>query len=341
MNKHLSFTSCAPLGAVLLLAAAAADAAKIGKPRYDLIVWGITPDAPTHPLLSHEPALLYASDADAVGGSSQLKKVLGTNSGGATEAFAHAGVGNGGDTFWVSINTPSHFQTANLEYIGGAAQVLEFQSFTKDAADAKLTYTYTFAETSSFVNPESSGLCPFGDDGYCLRAEILSSATVMRGNSTFSGGEVWRRLDGALVGSQRAYPNLGGIVTGDWPWVIDNNPLPGSLGVRVDLPHSQTQVVDLSGIEVGEEFTVWYDLYAYAYDRANLYDVAIGWRGRNASATAKDPLGGDTGVSFDLSGLTPQQPTPTGGPRSADLGHAGSGLVLLFASGKRRQRVHG
>jgi hypothetical protein len=337
MSKYWFRVSCAIACALVYCSGSGARAAKIGEARYDLFVWGITPDIPIHPLLSHEAPLAAASEMDAVGGQVEVRETLGTHSGG-QPAETFAGVLNDGDTFFVLADSPSHYQTASPEYIGGAAAVLVYQSFRKDSEDARLTYTYTFADVSSFVDPESSGLCPFGDDGYCLRAEIISNVTLIRGNNANAGGHVWSRIDSALATSQPSFPNMAGYPVGDWPWAVNNNPVPGTLSVSVSLLHSQTQAIDLSGIAVGEEFTVWYQLYGYAYDRANLYNVAIGWRGRNAFAFAKDPLGGDTGVSFDLADLTPTNDPIVPAPEPQSFGMLTSGVGLLFAIGRRRAR---
>lgn len=318
-----------------LFAGIVAEAAEIGTPKYQLYVWGIRPTAPTHPLLSGETPLAVATEADAVAGQVLLIEPIGTNSGG-SPAEVHAGVDDDGDTFYVFADSPSHYQVASPEFIGGAAEVLIYQSFRKDSPDARLTYTYTFANVASFVDPESSGLCPLGDGGYCLRAEIVSRVVVLRGNGSDAGAEVWSRGDGALVTSRPTAPSLAGFSVGDWPWVVDGNPVPGTVSVEVDLPNVQTQVIDLSGIGVGEEFTVWYQLYAYAYDRANLYDVAVNWRGRNAAAFAKDPLGGDTGVRFDVLDLTPTNDPIEPVPEPSTGAAWTSGVALVLAMARRR-----
>jgi hypothetical protein len=92
-----------------------------------------------------------------------------------------------------------------------------------------------------------------------------------------------------------------------------------------------TREVDLSAISLGEEFTVQYQLYGYAYDRGSHLGLE-----RGAGVFARDPLAGDTGVTFDIQGLTPTNnpilPAPVPVPAAAVL------LISALAAGAFRLR---
>jgi hypothetical protein len=329
VSAYRQSISSALLGAILGLSATVAEAAKIDKPRYDLYVWGIPAGAVTHPLAGGGVLLASATEADAVGGGVVLTRTIGHNSDG-SESFVQAGVANDGDLFSIAADTPNNFRLASYDYIGSGAEVLVYQSYRKDSADAKLTYTYTFANLFAFVNPEFGPLCPLGDP-FCLRAEMISRASVV--TDPVSSAEVWSRLDSALVTT-----NAGGFfisaVVGDWPWALDTSLGGGLLGNGLDLPESVTREVDLSAISLGEEFTVQYQLYGYAYDRGSHLGLE-----RGASVFARDPLAGDTGVTFDIQGLTPTNnpilPAPVPVPAGAWL--FGAGAIALLGVARRRR----
>jgi hypothetical protein len=83
---------------------------------------------------------------------------------------------------------------------------------------------------------------------------------------------------------------------------------------------------------LNEEFTVEYHLYGYAYDLGSYLGL-----NRGTGVTAKDPLGGDTGVSFDIVGLTPTNnpyiPAPVPVPGAFWLFTSG---ILVILGQKRR-----
>jgi hypothetical protein len=122
-----------------------------------------------------------------------------------------------------------------------------------------------------------------------------------------------------------------------WPLVIEESGVGGLLEYSLHLSAPATTTIDLSDVAVGEEFTVVYQLYAYALDTSA--DASLV---RGANSFSKDPLGGDTGVRFDLVGLTPTNnpsvlPTPV--PEPATVWILGAGLlVTLVRLGRARRR---
>lgn len=163
-----------------------AEAAKIGSPAYYLRTWGISPDATKHPLAdldgSNSTSLGFASHADAVNGQVTL-----TNDN--DRIFVQAGVVNDGDTFAVSAYSARNY-SAEVIYSGSAADVMVMQSYTKDTAEAKLTYTYTYAFGNGFVNPESGPGCPIGVT-YCLNAGLFSTVILYDSNDV----KIWSDSD--------------------------------------------------------------------------------------------------------------------------------------------------
>jgi hypothetical protein len=310
------------LFALVALTAAAAGAAKVGDPLLDLKVFGIT-EAPnaTHfgPPGEHGPLLDFASEQDLVDGGVVLEAQIGSNSNG-DPVYAEVGVANDGDTFWAFADTPNHYQNANRDYIGSEALLSIYQSYTKDTEAASLTYTFTRAELGAFINVEFGPQCQPGEE-YCLRAGMVSLVEVYDAAGTNIGsdsnqGGIW---------SQSSSPPWGSALQDGftaWPWVIEDLGAGGFLEHRAKLSEPVTNSVDLGDVALGQEFTVVYTLWTYALDTSA--DAGLF---RTAEAFARDPLGGDTGVSFDLVGLT-----PTNNPSVRPVPEPSQALLLLLGA---------
>ncbi len=325
-NRFMPFAFAVLFGGL----SAEAEAAKIGNPSYDMSIWGILPGAQTHPLneAGGYTALGYATEKNAVNGQIALRGVVGTQSFGG-ESTVHAGVLNGGDTFYIMADTPNNYRKS-FDYIGSAAQVNIYQSYSKDSEDAKLTYTYSFAYLHAYVNPEFGPGCPLGDK-FCMTAGMFSDVRVYDAANLL----VDTHTDNAMINVAGSGPEFFRADTlGDWPWAIDNNPdfPPGTIATTVDIPHAVTREVDLSGIDLGEEFTVIYQLYGYAFDRGS--DLGLN---RGTFVSARDPLAGNTGVSFDITGLTPTNNPyiPSSIPLPAAFWLFASGMLALLSVGRR------
>jgi len=300
-----------------------AMAADIGDPAYYLRIWGVSPDATTHPLADNEnnsTLLGFASHRDAVDGKTGL--LYDTNN-----IYTEAKVTNDGDVFAINAFSANNYGK-QVVYSGSAAEVIVLQSFTKDTADASLTYTYTIGFGAGFVNPEFSQGCPIGEFN-CLQAGLFSTVSVYDSGQN----KVWDDHDSMMINQ-----NPGGShffrsdVVGNWPWQTTYQNLgysAGSYNIEVRLPHSVTSEIDLSGIDLYEEFTVEYVLYGYAFDFGSYLGSHRGTR-----VYARDPLDGDTGVKFDLAGLTPtNQPyIPANVPLPAAFWLFPTGLACLGLS---------
>lgn len=285
--------------ALLTLAATSAQAAVIGTPVVDLRIWGIT-EAPNDSTVidgpgRHGPLLEFATELDLQDGSVVRQADIGNASNGQV-VYAEAGVADDGATFWVVADTPNHYQNADRRFIGSESQVTIYQSYTKDSADALLTYTYSRADVGAFISVETGPQCQ-RDEPFCLRAGMISLVELYDAGGNPEGAE----FNKALVWSS-GNPLWQSQVDGttSWPWQVEQSGIGGVLEYVVGLDGPVTTPIDLGGIGVGEEFTVVYTLYAYALDTSA--DAGLF---RTAEVFARDPLGGNSGVSFDLAGLTP------------------------------------
>ncbi|MBM3394664.1 MAG: hypothetical protein FJY37_08550 [Betaproteobacteria bacterium] len=295
----------------------------LGPPFYTARIWGISPGATTHPLADSSTSELldFDSELNAVNGTLKLEKQIGVNDigdGSPVPTSVVAGVEDDGDIFYVRADTPNNYRRAGT-YIGSAAEVFIQKSFRKDVEDAKLTYTYSYGQTRAFVNPEFGPGCPL-NDRFCLSTGLFSTVSLLDA----ADNPVWSRADNAMVNRG---PTGGGSFfrvdrLGNWeqyPWAVENPSFdfsPGVIAAHSKLEQPLVATIDLSGIPVGDAFSVHFHLYGYAYDSGahlGLY--------RGAFASAQDPLAGDTGLD------------PTGGK----TGEASTGLDSPSSVATRRR----
>jgi hypothetical protein len=321
-------------GAILALGLATpSQAEKIGNPFIQTYLWGIDDLPPTQlgpggigGPGDYGPLLDYAAERDLVNGAMERSVQIGLSSSGAP-VFAKAGIANDGDTFWVSTDT-----ARTSSYRGSEAQVLIAQSFRKDSEDARLTYTYSFARVASFFDIEQGTTCKPGTSSYCLQAGLISLVEVEAKGSRevldadFNKMLIWSSPTGFDYVVDGSSP---------WPWEVVERGIQGYYEIVAQLSQPVTSTIDLSKVAVGQEFEVLHTLWAYAVDTS---PDAPG-RARAAEALARDPLGGDTGVSFDLSGLTPTN-SPTLIPEPQTWAMFMAGLALLVAIGRARRSAH-
>jgi hypothetical protein len=320
------------LGALLGAGATGAGAATIGTPVIDLRIWGITSAENSNTLTGpglHGPILEFATELDLVNGGVVRSAQIGNASNG-DPVYAEAGVADDGDTFWVLTDTPNHFQNANRDYIGSEAVVRIYQSYTKDSEDASLTYTYSRAQVGAFISAEYGPQCQPGEI-YCLRAGMISLVEVYDA----AGSAIGADFNKALMWSNGT-PFWDSVVDGGtaWPWEIEQSGVGGFLEYSLRLSQPVTNEIDLSDVALNQEFTVVYTLWAYALDTSA--DAGLF---RTAEAFARDPLGGSTGVSFDLVGLTPtNNPSVLPVPEPAAGWLLGAALASLAPVARRAQR---
>lgn len=317
--------------ALILALGSTAQAAKLGSPFLQTYLWGIDdllqavqrPGGMPGPG-NFGPLLDFATERDLIGGAMVRSQQIGLSSDG-TPVFARAGIADDGDVFWVSTDT-----ARTGAYRGSEAQVLINQSFRKDAEDATLSYTYTFARVAGFFDVEGGTSCKPGTAPYCLQAGLISIVDVQRKGS---GESVDSQFNKMLMWSSPTGFDHVADGSAAWPWEVSERGIQGYYEFVAQLSQPATGSLDLSGIAVGEEFEVLYTLWAYAVDAT---PDAPG-RARTAEAFARDPLGGDTGVRWDLTGLTPTgSPTPIPEPQTWAMLLAGLTIVGCFM--KRRYR---
>lgn len=294
-----------------------ADALTLTDARFDIFVYGITPAQGIPPGGLLETG--GSSSPGAEGGILEIRRQIGTSSTG-LPVNASGGVAYYGVTFYGIADSPNNFRKP-VEYIGSTVEVLVYRDYVKDHEDDQLTFTYTHGMLDTSMHPEFGALCPLAD-AICMNAGMVGTVSVFQG-----GEEIWQRQDTATVFSNTAlpYPFDSGV-TGDLPWTPRQvTGAGGMIGMQLLLADRATRPIDLSGIDVGEEFTVQFSLFAYAYDRGS----DLGFQ-RNTSAFARDPLGA-SGVGFqEISG----NPVPL--PAAAWL--FGSGLAAFGAIRHRQGR---
>lgn len=329
-TKKIAALLSALAGTFATLTAGESAAAKFGSPTMEISIWGLKPDDP----FGGGELLNFATHVNGINGVVEVREQIGVNTSG-NPAWVIANSTEDGSSFWVHVDTPNNYQSA-VNYVGGRAHVDIYQSFTKDSIDAALNYTYTYANLLGYVNPEFGPGCRTGRSD-CLQASMLSWVEVYDSSNTL----VWFDTDASLIVSKFANDSFETTLIGDWPWVVNNNPYPVYLDVEVKLPGPVTQQIDLSAIELNEEFTVAYHLRGWAVDESSHVGP-----NRGTNVQARDPLSGDTGVgaTWDLTGLTPtNRPTVTAPiPEPSTWMTLAAGLGILAAaaaSRRRRQRL--
>ncbi|NRF69465.1 hypothetical protein HLB44_20905 [Aquincola sp. S2] len=210
---------------------------------------------------------------------------------------------DGGETFWADVISPLQGGSSR-DRMGGDAVIHVVQSFRKDTPDANLSFTFSGGE----LQVMHYGSARF--DGYHANARMMFEAFVV---DHASGLQTWTEAQSAHLGQDvkvlgRRDDNLfdlaleqdhGPLASGmaPWEWSCDMCWYP-AVGIATARLHGQyTGLVDLADIPLGGEFTLAFML------RTQAFDAGQGETG--AMAFGRDPRSGDTGVSFELTGLTP------------------------------------
>jgi hypothetical protein len=229
------------------------------------------------------------------------------------EVFSNAGA----TTFWVAADAPdTPPDPIEGDAVGGRANLWILQSFRKDETNASLTYKLTAVK---FIGADPS---PPNDNGRPDGYLAINVDAQKAGDP----GPFFTFADGAEITGQGA----------SWlfqaPSHLSLAPSVGGLNqsyVELSLTAPFTLQIDLSDVDVGEEFTLLYQIQAEAVDTAQV-DTGV-------SVFARDPADPSSGSYFEYTGLTPtdnpiELPEP-GGPALLLVGAA----VLLGLRGASRR----
>lgn len=209
-----------------------------------------------------------------------------------------------GRTFWSQTLSPLR-SGAERNLIGGQAEINIAQSYRKDTADATLSFSFTAGKLQLLEYGSQRG------DGYSLSAYVTFAANLVdHGSAELRWSE--RQLASlyeefnvrddrtdntwGFTRTQETGPTSSGM--SPWQWNCDEcgGPAYGFATATLQAPFAG--VVDLSSIDVGDEFTVSFYLMTSAFDARQGETSAL--------AYARDPLStDDSGVGFTFAGLTP------------------------------------
>lgn len=304
-------------------------------PDIEMSIWGYRPGDPPGP----GQLLGVATQDVAVNGVIRVEDTLGRYAAFNQAATVSAEATEDGKTFWVHVLMPNNYQST-VNYIGGRAEVRIEQRFRKDDPAAFLRYTFNRTSLFASVDPEFGPACrrQSGSAGDCIQGSIDSFVELRDSTDTL----VWLETNGAFMSSRfsrtNTGPAFGADFYGNWPWSRNDNPVPGTFGIDLGLVgNSVTREVDLSHIDLDEEFTLVYYLRGWILDESS--DVGLMRRG---VATSRDPQQGNTGSNLDWSGLT-----VLGAARDLTVPEPASAVLVLAAlagwagAARRRARAPG
>lgn len=212
---------------------------------------------------------------------------------------------NNGNTFWAEAIS-AHQGGSGRDVVGGQVGLIVAQTYVKESADAKLSYTF---------NAGSLDIGYFGSARRgTLRAAVSFSIDVLRfspvtipeilwndnqyAELAWDYGDAGQNDDDLFVSAFGRGPDSNASYP-SWAWRgclrCDGAPGYGQAGMFLDEQYTQT--IDLSAVRVGEEFAINFRLNASANDAVQ----GETW----AYAFARDPLSSSGGSSFTTVGLLP------------------------------------
>lgn len=282
--------------------------------------------------LDHEGTLLdSADDTMDAGGGIEIDAPLGVDRFGYGR-HVEAVVENGGQTFWgIAESIPGNTELWDEGWRGSAARTEIYQSYRKDTEEARLTFTYTGAYLALTMPPDTP---PRNDDP--LRAEASWSYAVYQDSDEEIASESQEVqlffLDGwylfHIIGASGTARDLPDHV---WEFLcMPCGQSTGHAGAELD---EFTHHVDLRGIDVGEEFTVVYQLMVGAFNDLHPMAKAYAW--------SRDPLGSDGGVAFEIEGLTPTNAPHVPVPEPASVLSFPCAVAVLHRLRRGRARIVG
>jgi hypothetical protein len=228
-----------------------------------------------------------------------------------------------GVDFWASADAPRGSPIASSNFVAGDATLNQSQSFIKLESNATLQFVITEAllEAVDFNGPALPVECPWGFDSLTAvltdECDMLSARVMFAARAYDEDGPL-RKDSGALVLQVGASAEIsgrsglwgfdvgvaslgGGLWQGLWDerhfaFVQDVDGSSGAQHPRAQLHAPMTIDVDLSSVDVGQEFTVTTVVSAHAYNR----------RGRESGIGAylRDPSK-VRGAAVNMTGLEP------------------------------------
>jgi hypothetical protein len=219
-------------------------------------------------------------------------------------AFLQAGATNGGRTFWAGAATPFR-GGPNRDLEGGGAFLNLSQSYVKDSEDATLTYTFNVG-SMYLMNYGGAGAGTLSATA-AFDIQVLRFAPGMLPEALWSdsqsaalylgSGNPGNPQDDRWIGETVRWHAESDATYPVWTWNCPACDGPGYGMVEMKLD-PYTQQIDLSDVEVGEEFVVVFNLDARANDPLQGETFA--------EVYIQDPVTpGGGGVGFDFTGLTP------------------------------------
>ena len=191
-----------------------------------------------------------------------------------------------GVTYYVEAQAPLGNAAIPEDPIGSEARLVQYQTYTKNSADA----TYRFTLSSAFIevydgNGSLHRACPDTHDLIGLACDLIKG-TIYLDVKAYKDADVpgvpkvifYRVAGGALLNG-----SAGAWLAHAWPanssraplwnsqdFSIDHEPFRGGPDghLLMELINPRTYHVNLSSVDVGESFTVLVETYASTYNRA-------------------------------------------------------------------------
>lgn len=246
---------------------------------------------------------------------------------------------NQGKTFWAEALSPTRGGPAR-DVVGGQGDIGIYQTYIKQTDEARLTYSFNGGALELW----NYGASNVGQLEAAVAFEVRVERLVPGGlpetlwfdyqvaSMTLDYNDPADKDDDRFKAEVYRVPGV--TATGPlWPWVCVSCDVGRGYGEAFTLlERIYTQPIDLSSLEVNEEFQVVFELRAKAVDLMQGETFA--------RAFARDPVS-SSGLGFELEGLLPtNRPTvsaPIPEPATWTIVAAGLG-ILAAAAGFRRRR---
>jgi uncharacterized delta-60 repeat protein len=226
-----------------------------------------------------------------------------------------------GVSYEVSAEAPIGNAQLPNDPIGSKARLVQFQTFTKNAADATYRFTLTSVLLEGIDGNQMLGrACPAGLDLLGVACDLIKAEVYLDVKAFTSEPGTVQTVFFRTAGGASVNGSGGHWLTSAWNesfsriplWTTENfdfteEDFGGPDGqLLMEFSRPRTYTVDLSSVPVGGSFTVAVDAFASTYNRAAIVVSNVGSESESgANAYLRDPLkiGGSTTVV--TTGLTP------------------------------------